>query len=883
MKQKRAWSGIASSCLLLLFLVTGIARAVDCGNGIATCGCGDTVVSDYTLATDLICPPSFNGNALTLGADGITIDGQGLYKVEAAAAVAVIQNRLHSDWTLRDIAIKGGLFGIQSDARPLPNGAQGISILNVDASSPQDFGQRIRFLDTHASRVENSQADGGKTGIYNLNGDGNQYLNTSVSWLPRYGPLPAGQTICVDLIGVRDNLVEGITANSRKIGVVISANTNNPSWGSRTADRNIVRDSDLSGNQLGISFAFEGHGNQFLNNDLSNTGNVALAVNGDAGVILSGNDYSDVFIGISLSNFDAEGRTVLADTDLTTVSGTYGLRVHNVSNAGFERIAIGSGARQSLWWSGGSTGNSFHQIAANGHTFGLLSQDAHNNLVTDSDFSWTGGERQATGIDLRLGSTENIFDNVTVHARVFGAQISGTGGGTTILNSDLSDNHNCLFAQATDPAAGQKFHHLQLKGCTGNALTVAFDHLLDLHDLDFAGSSGGLLLRAMDGISLDGEARNLKLGEVLHRGLVLTDVNDSSFTRFIVGGSQWGVSLATSHRNLFSEIDASWPGPVEDGNGFFLDRSVENTIQSSWVANRDLGLQILSGSNNNQLHCNSLIDNRQGALNNFGATGNHLNLNVITGNSVHGVRNTDPLPLDARENYWGAVDGPSPIGGGDAISGPVDVTPFLSAPGGLDALCGRIDTPRALKTQAIELLEAVLPTGDRHADRRIQQAIDWIHDSLKDPLWADDEHLVKGDGKSVFDAERRAARKLLKALDRGLPPAIEDAMIQTLTNLLLADRLLAEVAIAEATVAIEMSSCEPAEDEGDSDSDSDSGSSEPACDCNLAWAKLTKAHEKMTQAQDEIDSGNFDRAIKRYKKAWERALDADCAVAGCDQ
>ena len=194
-----------------------------------------------------------------------------------------------------------------------------------------------------------------------------------------------------------------------QIGVAILADTANPNWGARTSDRNIVRDSDVSGNEHGISFAFEGEGNQFLRNDLSRSTNIALAVNGDSGVVIEGNAYLDSFNGITLSNLDAQGRTVIADVDFTTISGTYGLRVHNVRNSRFERIEIGDGARQSLWWSGGSTGNTFHQISAHGHSFGLLSQDAHNNLVTDSDFSWTGGERQATGIDLRLGSTGNVF------------------------------------------------------------------------------------------------------------------------------------------------------------------------------------------------------------------------------------------------------------------------------------------------------------------------------------------------------------------------------------------------------------------------------------------------------------------------------------------
>ncbi len=875
-------------CLSLLLLV-GSARAADCGDTIAVCACGDTVVNDYTLTSDLVCPPVFTGNALTLGADGITIDGQGLYRIEAPNATAVIQNRLHSDWTLQNIAIRGGLFGIQSDARPLPDGAQGISILNVDASSPQDFGQRIRFLDTHLSRVEGSRADGGATGLYNLNGDDNRYVDTTASWLPEYGPLPAGQTICVELIGVRDNLIDGVTGNARQLGVVLRADTANPNWGSRTADRNIVQNSDFSGNQSAISFAFEGNGNQFLGNDLSGSADISLAVNGDSGVVIEGNDYRDSFIGINLSNLDAQGRTVLANVDLTTISGTYGLALHNVRNAGFQQIEIGDGTRQSLWWTGGSAGNTFHQITAVGHTFGLLSQDAHDNLVTDSDFSWIGGDRQSVGIDLRQGSSGNVFDNVTVHQRLFGAQILQGGRANTLRNSDLSDNHNCVFANTNDPAAQHRFINLKLNGCTGNALTVAFDNLLEVRDIDFDGSSVGLALSGMSGVDHDGQAQGLNLSEVQRIGLSLVDVDDSSFANFELGGFQRGVSLTTSDRNLLSKIDASWPGPAPSGDGMFLDRSAENVIRESSVANRALGLQILSGSNDNEIHCNTLTHNQTGALNNSGAGGNHLNLNRISDNSDHGVRNTDVATLDATENYWGAADGPGPAGSGDLITGPIDVAPFLTEPGDLDAPCGRGELAGEVKAQAIELLQAVLPTGSRRVDKRLRRGKRRIVDSLAVELWLDDVHLTKDGGKEVFKAEKRAARELMKSLEEELPENVAEAVIQALANLLLADLLLAETALAEASTAAAAAGCDSTADEdsdsdgdSDSDSDSDSDDGELECDCDQARSDLARAEEELANAQGEIDAGRFDRAISDYKRGWQRALRASCAVSGCE-
>jgi hypothetical protein len=59
-----------------------------------------------------------------------------------------------------------------------------------------------------------------------------------------------------------------------------------------------------------------------------------------------------------------------------------------------------------------------------------------------------------------------------------------------------------------------------------------------------------------------------------------------------------------------------------------------------------------------------------------------INRNNLAGNSVAGIENADDSVLDGRCNWWGAADGPSPVGPGTgaAVSAGVKFTPWLLTP-----------------------------------------------------------------------------------------------------------------------------------------------------------------------------------------------------------
>lgn len=110
-----------SSVILVLLLLAagagaGTVSAKDCGGGIV-CECGDTVVGDWTLTKDMVCP---EGHGLIIGADDIVIDGNG-YALDGVAQGTCddfgiqstgIYNKAYDGITIRNLEIRNFCNGI---------------------------------------------------------------------------------------------------------------------------------------------------------------------------------------------------------------------------------------------------------------------------------------------------------------------------------------------------------------------------------------------------------------------------------------------------------------------------------------------------------------------------------------------------------------------------------------------------------------------------------------------------------------------------------------------------------------------------------------------------------------------------------------------------
>ena len=188
---------------------------------------------------------------------------------------------------------------------------------------------------------------------------------------------------------------------------------------------------------------------------------------------------------------------------------------------------------------------------------------------------------------------------------------------------------------------------------------------------------------------------------------------------------------------------------------------------------------------------------------------------------------------------------------------PVDVTSSLDTDN--DIICGTATSlspfaifesiaPQTVKWSARDALDALLPTGDKKIDKRIEKALKHLEKSLDPKLPETDSTLTKK-GKKVFDEEKKAVKDLQNLIkDKKVPDYVKDVCKEMIDKLVTADKLLAKTALNDAR-----------EYEG-TDKKVDK--------------ETEKSEKELEKATKELEKGKPDKAIDHYKKAWEHARKA---------
>jgi hypothetical protein len=449
-------TGLARAMLVLGFL-GAVALAAPGPVAAADPLCGTTITSNLTLTADVDCSGT-TGTVLTVGADNLTIDGQG-HAIIAPNAAWVISTYYHSGTTIRNVDVSGSGSGTGIDVW-----GSNTTIENVDASD-RGYGissgaHSVSNLALNNNTVRDAaywaldlQYASSVTGLASNDISGSQHgisvgSNTTIT-----GPWDLS-TIPVTAIALYgdNNTVSNVDVSGSGTGTGISITS--PS--SNTTIENV----DASDRGYGIQVAVTGmqsyvHNLALNNNTVRNAAYWALRLQGAPSVTgLSTNDLSGSQNGVRVG----ANTTITGPWDLTTVAGSQGgcaiyiggdgSTVSNVDVSGF-----GTGTAISVHANNVTIENVDASDRAYGITSGPISGLALNNNTVRNATQWafslaasgvTGlptNDISGSSNGIEVGNDTTItgpWDLTTVAGTAYGRAIQIQGDNNMISNVDVS-------------------------------------------------------------------------------------------------------------------------------------------------------------------------------------------------------------------------------------------------------------------------------------------------------------------------------------------------------------------------------------------------------------------------------------------------------------
>ena len=277
-----------------------------------------------------------------------------------------------------------------------------------------------------------------------------------------------------------------------------------------------------------------------------------------------------------------------------------------------------------------------------------------NATVANMDLSYPVETFFGIGI-WTVNSDNVVMDNLSIHNRARAVFVDG-GSNHIISNSDMRDSgedvDNATLVWHNYDASGQQDVHV-------------YDNVygkknLEVHTLLTLRNSHNFLIS--DGSRAN---NNIELPQVL-------DFENP-------------IRLHGSDYNSISNLDFSYTGTSEyDNRGIWLqDESTGNVIEENMFKGRASALHMESALSTT-VQCNSFTRNRNALTMDGSSTTSTVKNNTMECNQL-GIYNRATATMDAKQNYWGDVNGSSSYSGiGDYYFGNVDASTYLPAVSGCE-------------------------------------------------------------------------------------------------------------------------------------------------------------------------------------------------------
>ncbi|MEM4134103.1 MAG: NosD domain-containing protein, partial [Candidatus Micrarchaeia archaeon] len=388
--------------LFLFFILVSISFAANCG-GSTPCNCGDTIIQDYVMTSDLPC----SGTALTIGADHITLDCQGY-----------------------TITHTGSGYGVYADGRT------NITIKNCnivgDTNTYNNHG--IYFYSTSNSFILNNNLSSNYYGIYLYSSSNNTLSNITAS--NNYGNgiylYSSSNNSLFDITASNNNdgiwlesnsnynTLFDITASNNNNGIYLYSSSNNSLFditASNNYDRGIYLYFNSNYNSISNITASNNNNGIYLysssNNSLSN---ITSSNNQQCGIYLSASSYNNISKILAYDN--VYGLYIDSDPqyesnynyvfDSLFSTSDYGIRLYNSNNNIIFNNEVNSIyiVGIDLWYSNNNN-ISNNNIFENNY-YSINFHDSYYNLISNNNISTSLG---AIGIEFESDSSNNTIVN----------------------------------------------------------------------------------------------------------------------------------------------------------------------------------------------------------------------------------------------------------------------------------------------------------------------------------------------------------------------------------------------------------------------------------------------------------------------------------------
>ena len=285
------------------------------------------------------------------------------------------------------------------------------------------------------------------------------------------------------------------------------------------------------------------------------------------------------------------------------------------------------------------------------------------------------------GVYVSGSSTGTVIENNIITGTTRAVTLDAAGGNASVVNNDLMSNVRSLHV------SGGPYTNLKVNG-------NRFSGLADT-GIFFSGSTTNTITGF--------EFKNNQVHHLANMASTISNATVSGNTFDVPVDGFFAIQIdlhnSTVTGNTFEGHPNSGAGANNGGlqlfgSQFGLVPSDHVTVSGNTFSNcgsaleGTFAIQLSQGVNHITITDNAISNSYDGVNTRVGdgwdVTGQeiHINHNNITGSTRFGVNNTVLGVLDAECNWWGAANGPGPVGSGsgDKVSNNVDFTPWLNAP-----------------------------------------------------------------------------------------------------------------------------------------------------------------------------------------------------------